>query len=368
MLVKPSMIKLRDMIKRISPILITPTTSSITISLSKRFFLFTIMEQVIKRIEDDPYLNFISLLKSYKVLGRILYGTFHEFHRDRNKIYFKNFFVDRSLYNIIKEDLEWLAAKYDDIKDVKMTLTKEGIIIYDNYKKNSFNVLLLTTHSGRWVPEKLEPKIGIPQNIRICEEDIDTNKLYCNLVLEKGGIWIDNKESRFVSDLNRHISRTIYTDKSEEWIDKIWKEKLTESEIKGIHSSYGRFYFTLDRLVEAYRFNIIFDAHSMKDLPGRAAISFGAKYVSKFYMPIVKGMQRKLSSLGYHPVSLNAPYGGGYILKWLNNKFPEIFIFSMEVNKKLYMTKNRRSVVKYKLNKIAKDITKIFDIEIEEAK
>ena len=102
---------------------------------------------------------------------------------------------------------------------------------------------------------------------------------------------------------------------------------------------YHEFYFTLSRLIDTYRFNIIFDGHSMKDAKGRPEISFGTKYIPKFYMPIVRSMQKKLNNLGYNPVSLNVPYSGGYILQWLNSRFPDIFICSMEVNKRLYMVK-----------------------------
>jgi len=126
---------------------------------------------------------------------------------------------------------------------------------------------------------------------------------------------------------------------------------------------YHEFYFSLARLIDTYRFNIIFDAHSMKDKKGRPEISFGTKYIPQFYMPIVRSMQRKLSNLKFHPVSLNVPYVGGYILEWLSNQFPDVFIFSMEVNKKLYMTRNRKKVLIKKLDELSKHITNIFDIE-----
>jgi len=352
----------RELFETISPILIRPTTTSITIGLSKRFLLFNLMKRVIKTIEDDPYLNFISLLKNYKVLGRFLYGSVHEFHRDRNKLYFKNFFLERHLYELVKADLEWLNGKYSHLK---MTITKRGVIIYDNYKKDTFNVLLLTIHSGNWVPKNLEDKGVLSRKNRFREEDVDTHKLYSKLVLERSGIWIDNKQSRFACDFNRHSSRAIYKDNSEKWLEHIWEEQPTEAEIRQIMESYDEFYFTLGRLIDAYKFNIIFDAHSMKDLPERPELSFGTRYVPKFYMPIVRSMQRKLISLGYSSVGLNKPYGGGHILKWLSNKFPNIFIFSMEVNKSLYMTKKADKTIKSKMKKISEDITKIFDIEVE---
>ncbi|MFC1691301.1 N-formylglutamate amidohydrolase [Nanoarchaeota archaeon] len=320
------------------------------------------MKRIVNIIEEDPHLNFIALLKSYKVLGKFLNGTLHEFYRDRNKLYFKNFFYDKRLYKLVKSDLE---ALYPDYKDVRMTLTKRGVVIYDNFKKNSFNILLLTIHSGTWVPHNIEKKLSIPHKSRITEEDVDTHKIYNKLVLEKGGIWIDNKQSRFVIDLNRSLEKAIYADNSEDWLNKVWSEKLTKAEIEDIYSSYTDFYFMLSKLVQSYNFNIVFDAHSMKDLAGRPNISFGTEYIPKFYMPIVKSMQKKMIELGYKPVLLNTPYHGGYILKWLSEKFSNVFICSMEINKNLYMTKDRSKSISRKVEKLSRDLTNIFDMAVE---
>jgi len=358
---------IRNMLKIVSPLLIKPTPTSITVGLSKRFFLFTLINKAIRTIEEDPYLNFVSLLKNYKILGRILYGTAHEFYRDRNKLYFKHFFIEPDVWKLVKADLEWLHKEYPklDFDTIKMTITKKGVIIYDNYKKNSFNLLLMTIHGGTWVPKNIQQKMELSPEQRYKEEDVETNKIYCRLIIEKGGIWIDNKMSRFACDFNRHISRCIYEDSSEKWINKLWKENLTKYEVQQLKQTYKEFYFALSKLVNTYRFNIIFDAHTMKDIDQRPKMSFGTKHIPKFYIPIVKSMHRKLCNLGYAPVSFNKPYKGGYILEWLSTMFPELFIFSMEINKKLYMTKNSKKSIKKKVKELSMCISKIFDIEIE---
>lgn len=352
--------RLKDIYETISPIIVKPHSGAIHIGLSKRFMIFQLMNKLIKAVEEDPFFNFIAVLKSYKILGRFLHGTLHEFHRDRNKLYFKNFFLDRDLWEQIKQDLEWLYPKY---KHIRMTITKRGMVIYDNYQKNSFNVLLLTVHSGTWVPRIIDKKLSVSKTYRRRQEDIDTHKIYSNLVLEKSGIWIDNKQSRFVVDFNRKLSKAIYSDNSEEWLDVVWKEELTKKESDVILDSYKEFYFSLARLLDSFRFNIIFDAHSMKDKPGRADISFGTNEIPNFYMPIVRSMKSKLISIGYNNVMFNKPYGGGYILEFLSCKFPDVFIFSMEINKKLYMKK--LCTLKRKMKNISKDLEKIFDIEVE---
>ena len=220
--------KIKEMLETITPILFKHSSSSITFSLSKRFFVFKMLNRAINFIENEPYLNFISLLKNYKVLGKILTGTIKEFYRDRNSIYFKQFFPERSLYLLVKKDIEEI---YKIKPDITVTITRRGLLIYDNYKKNHFNVLLLTIHGGTWVPNWLEKKMDASKQFRYSEEDIDTNKLYRNLVLKYGGIWIDNKQSRFACDYNRKPHRVIYHENSEKWLKrKMWKEELTKKE------------------------------------------------------------------------------------------------------------------------------------------
>jgi N-formylglutamate amidohydrolase len=330
------------------------------INSKKRFLISSMVNIMTRRIETDLYSNFVSLLKNFNFLGRILNGTIEELYKDRNKSYFKNFFSQAKLYNLIKEDLEWI---YEKNKDIKLTITKKGIIIYDNYKKNQFNTLLLTIHSGTWIPEEIHKKQAISSKRRLLEEDIDSHRIYAPLVLEKGGIWIDNKFSRFACDYNRSAANSIYLNNSEKFVKQIWKEELSDAERKGLLKNYAEFYFTLGHLIETYRFNIIFDGHTMRDTNTRPAISFGIKYIPQFYIPIVKSMQKKLINMNYHPVYLNDPYYGGYILQWLNKRFPDIFTFSMEVNKKLYMTKDRRKTVKKKLNSLVENLKQIFDFD-----
>ncbi|MFP4403408.1 MAG: N-formylglutamate amidohydrolase [Nanoarchaeota archaeon] len=348
-------------IERISPILLKPTSNSITISLSKRFMLFKLVENISLRIENDLHLNFISLLKYYKVFGKILEGDIKEFYKDRNKRYFKDFFLDVKIWEQIKEDLEHV---YLINNNINVTITKHGIIVYNNYKKNQFNILLLTIHSGTYIPNNVEKKMYLSSTNRKKEEDIDTNKLYSKLVLNQGGVWIDNKCSRFYCDLNRNISNCIYENKQNQNnnLNKIWKEDLTTKEINEIHSFYSSFYSLLTRLLDVFNFNIIFDAHSMRHEPKRPDFSLGTHFIPKFYLPIVKSIKKRIISLGYRKVGINRPYGGGFILKWLSSKYPFLFIFSMEINKKIYMSKNRLRTYKTKTEKISNDLVKIFDI------
>ncbi|MBT5423908.1 N-formylglutamate amidohydrolase [archaeon] len=350
--------KWTDLFEKISPLIIDPKTSSITIGLSKRFFLFEFLKKITKKIEDDPYLNFISILKYYKVLGNLLHGSIYELHRDRNKGYFKDFFIDLDLYNIVKSDIERV---YEINKTLNMTITKKGVIIYDNYKHNQFNMLLLTTHSGTWMPKNIKEKQHISNQTRYLEEDIATDKIYSNMVLKKAGIWIDNKMSRFICDYNRGPNKAIYSKNSESWIKDLWKTELSKKEKDWVMKGYNEFYFILDQLIETHKFNIIFDGHSMRDGKGRPDISFGVKFVPNFYMPIVSHFKKKFAKmLCFCSVEFNAPYSGGYILQRFHNKYPNVFTCSLEINKKMYMSKNRKLVNEQKMNELSDKVFNIF--------
>jgi len=200
------------------------------------------------------------------------------------------------------------------------------------------------------------------------EEDIGTDKIYRNVVLEQNGIWIDNKQSRFICDFNRDMNNAIHTSTSQKWIKKIWHEPPTESQRNTILDSYKEFYFTLTRLVETYRFNIIFDAHSMRNKNDRPSISFGTKYIPIFYLPIVYKLADKFNNLGYEKVEFNKPFKGGYILQFLSTKFPNIFIFSMEINKRLYMDKTEKLIKKRKVKRLSENLLKVFKFEKNETK
>ena len=322
--------------------------------------LLQLARSAIKKIEEDPYLNFVNELKYYKVFGKLIHGPISEIYRDRNTQYMKHFFESLELYELIKKDIEWV---YQRNKNIKVTINKKGYVIYDNYKKNKFNALLLTIHSGTWVPKDIAERQVISERERMLEEDIDIHKIYSPMVLDRAGIWIDNKLSRFACDYNRSPEKAIYGNASEDFLKNLWKKPISTKQTNRLISGYNDFYLALTSLVNSYHFNVIFDAHSMKDAENRAELSFGTEFIPRFYMPVVRSMKAQLAKLGYKDVAFDKPFKGGYILEWLSHKFPNIFICSLEVNKKLYMDKSRTTSNPEGINTLSKNILQIFKIE-----
>jgi len=315
-------------------------------------------KKISDRIERHPHLNFISLLGASKLIGNVLDNTLAYFFRNRNSYWFKKFFEDRELYELVREDIEYYYKKYPGIR---LTLTKDGIMIYDNYQPNHFNIFLLTIHGGTWIPDYVKKLMSVSRAVIYSEEDIATDRIYGPLVLKKGGIWINTKQSRFVCDFNRAPERAIYSNNSEDRVRNIWHEELKPGQKARIMKSYRRFYQLLDTLIETYRFNIVFDGHSMVNEPGRPALSFGVKFVPQFYGPIVAEMRKTLMRETKKDVEINTPYSGGYILEYLSAHFPDIFIFSMEINKKLYMDKSHMNLKKRNMWKLSRAVENIFE-------
>lgn len=127
---------IKQIIKIFSPILIRPQKASINIGISRDFLLLQIIKRALKRLEADPYLNFLNELKYYKVLGKLIHAPIEEIYRDRNKAYIKHFFESKELYSLVKKDLEWV---YNRNKNVVVTMNKKGYLIYHNYKRKKLN-------------------------------------------------------------------------------------------------------------------------------------------------------------------------------------------------------------------------------------
>ena len=336
-----------------------------TLSLRDRFFLFRQIHKLWENIGETPHLNFLSQLRDYQIIGDVLDGDVEHFYKTRNRLWFKNYFEDRELYDMVKKDIEDLYPKY---KGVKLTITHKGIIIFDNYKPNKFNTLLLTIHNGTWVDKEIKENMAMSDRKRFKQEDLGSGQLYSKIVMERGGIWIDCKQSRFMCDFNRSYARAVYANEQERMLRKIWKKELNERQKDIILDSYKHFYYVLSRLVNSYRFNIIFDGHAMCNKDDRPNLSFGTKYAPAFYMPIVYAFRQRLSKLGHTNIKINQPFKGGYILRFLSQKFPDVFVFSMEINKKLYMKPNELTIMKSKINQLSEDLIAMLDIEGDELK
>jgi len=333
-----------DVFKRLSPM--HPDTY---------FNKFSLLKEA---LEHNPHNQFVTLLNTLSQSENVLDGTVSYFYKHRDDIWFKLFFRDEALHALVVRELEY---QFKHNPDVKLTLTPRGIMIFDNYKPNKFNILLLTIHNGTWVESYVQEKMLWQAEKRYLEEDVETNKLYSSLVFKYGGIWVENKQSRFMCDFNRSKDKAIYDDSSEKWLSSLWAEPLSGSISRRIMKSYAQFYLMLSKIVEVYNFNIIFDAHSMRNKKSRPDISFGIAHSPEFYIPIVLQMQAHLRKELSRSVEINKPYKGGYILEWLEERYPNRFIFSMEINKRLYMNRKHDKPSTEKIINISSILENLFD-------
>jgi len=348
----------------LTPILLHISKKGISINLSERFILFQLLEELNDKVEENPYLNFLSILNYQKSFEKTLSGTVEKFYKKRDSYYFKRFFKYNEIYNDVKDEI---CEIFNINPKIKLTIFKSGLLVYDNYNIKDFNVLLLTLHAGKFVPNNIKDKFTISDDERRTEEDILSDKLYRNIVLKQGGIWVNDKMSRFYCDLNRSKDECIYSNAYINGFNKnIWEKELTVKEKNAILKFYDDFYLLLKSIVEAYSFNIIFDGHTMRDEETRPNISFGTHYIPKFYLPIVTSLRKRMTAIGYEDCGINQPYEGGHILSWISKQYPSVFIFSMEINKKLYLYPDRLKIKDENIKKIEDDLVTIFDIQEEE--
>ena len=133
------------------------------LSLKNRFLMHEMSYAINTLTERDPFFTLIALLKKESKVGRIIYGTIEDLHKERNRKSFKNFFFDQKLYNLVKTDIE---AMFEKKPDLQIIINRYGLMIYLNYKKNLFNVLLLTIHSGTWLPESIYKSMTLKKEFR----------------------------------------------------------------------------------------------------------------------------------------------------------------------------------------------------------
>ena len=82
--------------------------------------------------ERNPNNQFITLLNALGRLENVLNGTVTYFHRHRNHLWFKLFFREPELYELVKKEIEY---QYNNHPLVKLIITPRGVMIFDNYKK-----------------------------------------------------------------------------------------------------------------------------------------------------------------------------------------------------------------------------------------
>jgi N-formylglutamate amidohydrolase len=348
--------------KKLLPLLVRFSSSGVSINLSKRFILFDLLKGLNEHLEEKPFLNLVSFIRYENIYERFVYGKIKTVYDKLKRNPFKKYFISKHIHSRILSDLNEVM-KINDKIDVIIFST--GIIIYDNYQENNFNVLLLTLHGGEDMPDKISKKVVSDHIPRKREEDIHSDKLYRKIVLKQGGVWIDNKISRFFCDLNRDENSCIHQNNSD-MINYLWSEELSSKDEDFIYNFYENFYALLEQIFNFYKFNIVFDGHTMRNAADRPNISFGTHYIPKFYLPVVSGIKKKMHSMGYSDIGINKPYEGGFILNWISQKYPSTFIFSMEINKKLYLYSDRIRPKPNNIEKLSDDLIKIFDIQEEE--
>lgn len=181
--------------------------------------------------------------------------------------------------------------------------------------------------------------------------------------------WIEVPISRFVVDLNRRPGRAIYMKPEEAWGLQVRKQIPNTEEIEQARKYYNEFYQNLEQrfneMLEKFPHVLVYDFHSFNPRAHRENpdVILGRSNMPPYWQPFVQKLQYHFqNTLGCDKrVVLDSFYPGGYLPRWLHQKFPQkVCCIALEFNKNIFMTTAGGRLIskKFKMIKNAMEASK----------
>ncbi len=197
-------------------------------------------------------------------------------------------------------------------------------------------VVATAIHDGHFMREALIPHCGLTEDERLREEDPFTAQM-----IELFPTTIVGLRSRFELDLNRSPEKAIYRVPEDAWGLNVWKEPLTEEQLKESRAMYDLAFNEMQPFFQAcidhYGSVIVLDCHSYNhmrdgadaspaDPEGNPEINLGTKNMNReHWAPVVETLIRTFSSHEINGKQLdvreNIKFKGGYFSEWLYHHF-----------------------------------------------
>lgn len=122
-------------------------------------------------------------------------------------------------------------------------------------------VIATAIHDGHAIRPALQPRVALPADQRLREEDPLTG-----LLTSVGDVRIQVPTSRFELDLNRPRDGAVYAQPEQCWGLEVWRPPLPPEEIARSLAAWDRFYAMvtelIDRLLERWQALLLIDLHS----------------------------------------------------------------------------------------------------------
>ena len=244
----------------------------------------------------------------------------------------------------------------------------EGQLFECEAKDGSFSLkveaytpaICTAVHDGHNMSANVAKYCALNEEERFFEEDPYTGEL-----IESMPITLIGHDSRYEYDLNRPLSRCIYT---KAWEKNVWVKNLPLSLKKQGGEKHKAFYKVLDALVAKVESKfgacVVFDIHSYnseriaKETP---TFNIGTEQIDlDRWIRVVDRFKKNLSKVSITNMKVRAAYdevfyGRGYLISHVNSRFENTLVLPCEV-KKVFMNEQSGEVYRLLLNELKEGI------------
>jgi len=197
-------------------------------------------------------------------------------------------------------------------------------------------IIATAIHAGHEVRPGLTPFVALDEAVRLREEDPFTDRW-----LPVAGNQIALQQSRFEVDLNRPRDAAVYLDADAAWSLDVWTEPLSDEVVEESLASYDAFYRDLgevcDAVAAAHRRFVVIDLHSynhrrggpdapVDDPAANPEINVGTGSVDRsVWGDVVDAFESTMREFpfdgGHLDVRENVKFKGGYLSRWINDRY-----------------------------------------------
>ena len=221
-------------------------------------------------------------------------------------------------------------------------------------------------HNGHSISEEVKNNLGIPEDIRLKEEDSNTG-IFTNICNNR----IIGRISRFEFDINRSPEKAFYLKPEDAWGYNVRKETPSNKVIETSLKQYDQFYMMAEKHFKQMekRFGkfFVYDIHSYNhhrkgpdapydDPEKNPEIIIGTNNMSEKWMYLVEDVQEDLLNFNYWgrqlDVRKNIKFPGGFFSRWIHNNFPDSACCIAIEFKKIFMDEWTGEIDKTKMVKL----------------
>ncbi len=192
-------------------------------------------------------------------------------------------------------------------------------------------IVATAIHDGHALRAEVAAMTALDDAARLREEDPLTGRIAARVPTR-----LVATRSRFEVDLNRPRDTAVYVAKDDCWGLDAWCRPLPPDVRERSLAVYDEFYATLERVLrdreKRYGRFVVLDVHSYnhcRDGVGCAAdpeanpeVNVGTGTVAERWRPLVDRFERELAACGLD-VRENVKFKGGYMSRWIHERFPQ---------------------------------------------